>query len=221
MQELTNIGLAARRGKVIRVAVVDDHAAIRSGLEAVIASERGLACVGLVADAEQLAPLLYRSRPGVVVLDYHLPRVNGLLLCRQIKSDVLAPAVVVYSAFADAALVIPAIVAGADGLVDKSAPARELLTAIRCVSQGGSSLPRVMPELLHAAHDMIDATDIPMFDLLMQRTPHAEIASQLAIERAELERRIDRMLARLCVPVAPRRQPLQVNGAERSGDGEP
>jgi DNA-binding NarL/FixJ family response regulator len=220
VQELTNIGLAARRGKIIRVAVVDDHAAIRSGLKAVIASEPGLACVGLVADGEQLAPLMYSARPGVVVLDYHLTHSNGLLLCRQVKSDVLAPAVIVYSAFADAALVIPAIVAGADGLVDKTAPARELLTAIRCVSQGGASLPRAMPELLHAARDMIDATDIPILELLVQRAPHAQIASQLAIERAAVERRIDRMLARLCVPVAPRRQPSQPNGAERSGDGE-
>jgi hypothetical protein len=77
-----------------------------------------------------------------------------------------------------------------------------------------------MPELLHAARDVLDVTDIPILGLLVQRTPHARIASQLAIERAELERRIDRMLARLCVPVAPRRQPSQVIGAERSGAGD-
>ena len=193
----TNTRVAATRRDIIRVAVVDDHAAIRSGLQAAIASEPGLACVGLVADAEQLAPLIYRARPGVVVLDYHLPRVNGLLLCRQIKADVLAPAVIVYTAFADAALVIPTIVAGADGLVDKSAPARELLEAIRCVSHGGSWLPRAIPELLHAARGVLDADDIPILELLVQRTPHARIASQLAIERADLERRIDRMLSRL------------------------
>jgi DNA-binding NarL/FixJ family response regulator len=84
VQAPTNTGVAATRSDIIRVAVVDDHAPIRSGLEAAIASQPGLACVGLVADAEQLAPLIYRARPGVVVLDYHLPGVNGLLLCRQI-----------------------------------------------------------------------------------------------------------------------------------------
>jgi DNA-binding NarL/FixJ family response regulator len=197
-----NTGVAATRSDIIRVAVVDDHAAIRSGLEAAIASEPGLACVGLVADAEQLAPLIYRTRPGVVVLDYHLARVNGLLLCRQIKADVLAPAVIVYTAFADAALVIPTIVASADGLVDKSAPARELLESIRCVSHGGSWLPHAIPELLHAARGALEVDDIPILELLVQRTPHARIASQLAIERADLERRVDQMLARLCVPVA-------------------
>ncbi len=201
MQALTNTGVTATRSDSIRVAIVDDHAAIRSGLEAAIAPEPGLACVGLVADAEQLAPLIYRAQPEVVVLDYHLPRVNGLLLCRQIKADVLAPAVIMYTAFADAGLVIPTVVAGADGLVDKSAPARELFEAIRCVSHGGSWLPRAIPELLHAARGALDVEDIPILELLVQRTPHAQIASQLAIERADLERHIDRMLTRLRVPI--------------------
>src|SRR5689334_17205420 len=73
----------------IRVAVVDDHAAIRLGLTAAIDAQPGMVCAGVAADADEAHPLLHRTRPDVVVLDYHLPRVDGLELCRRIKSDVL------------------------------------------------------------------------------------------------------------------------------------
>src|SRR4051794_15114174 len=113
----------ARARQLVRVVVVDDHAAIRMGLQAAIASRPPLVCAGAAACGEELAPLLYRTRPDVVVLDYDLPRVNGLELCRRIKAEVPAPAVLVYSAYADATLALAASIAGAGGIVHKGAPA--------------------------------------------------------------------------------------------------
>src|SRR3954470_5272257 len=101
----------------VRVVVVDDHAAIRMGLRAAIDSRPPLVCVGVAADGEQLAPLLYRTRPDVVILDYDLPRANGLELCRRVKAEVPAPAVLLYSAYAAAALALAGTVAGADGII--------------------------------------------------------------------------------------------------------
>src|SRR4051812_18370579 len=111
VQTLSNNAFAPPHSDIVRVAIVDDHAAVRAGLEAALASEPGVVFVGAAADGEQLMPTIYRVRPSVVVLDYDLPRTNGLLLCRRLKRDVPAPAVLVYSAYADAALVVPAIVA--------------------------------------------------------------------------------------------------------------
>src|SRR3954451_11468298 len=101
-------GSAVSPRTAVRVVVVDDHAAIRMGLRAAIDSRPPLVCVGVAADGEQLAPLLYRTRPDVVILDYDLPRANGLELCRRVKADVPAPAVLLYSAYADAVLALAA-----------------------------------------------------------------------------------------------------------------
>lgn len=182
------------------VIVVDDHAAVRLGLQAAIASRPGLVCIGAVPDAELLAALLYRARPDVVVLDYQLPRVNGLQLCREIKDDVLAPAVVLYSAYADHALTIPATLAGADAVVHKGAPAIELLTAIEMVAAGEQRLPSPEPELAMAAADMVDAADRRVLELLLRRTPRPEIAAQLHLTIPELGDRTRRMLDTLALP---------------------
>ncbi|MGH2947592.1 MAG: response regulator [Solirubrobacteraceae bacterium] len=186
---------------MIRVAVVDDHHAVRLGLQAALGSEPGLIPVGAADGASELEPLLYRTDPDVVLLDYHLPGTDGLALCRRIKREVPAPGVVLYSAFADPSMTVPAIVAGADGIVHKGSPARNLFDAIRLVARGGGSLPPLSEPLLEAAAQALDPEDLPILGMLIDRTAPAEVAATLHIERADLNRRIERMLGRLRVPV--------------------
>lgn len=115
---------------MIRAAIVDDHHAVRLGLNAALQSGSGLVSVGTAASAAELASLLYRSRPEIVLLDYNLPDGDGLTVCHRIKSQAVAPAVIVCSAFADRSMTVPAIVAGADGILHKALPSRHLFEAI-------------------------------------------------------------------------------------------
>lgn len=179
------------------VVVVDDHAAVRLGLSVAIGSQPGLVCVGALADGELVPALLGRARPDVVVLDYVLPRVNGLELCRQIKVHRLAPAVVLYSAYADRALAVPALLAGADAMVHKAAPAVELFSAIEAAADGQTQLPSPVPEVAEAAATALDPADRPVLELLLRATPRPEVAARLRLEPRELESRVGRMLARL------------------------
>lgn len=186
---------------VISVAIVDDHHAVRLGLHAAIRSEPGLVTVGAASSAAELAPLLYRSRPDVVVLDYHLPDENGLTVCWRIKSDVPAPRVILYSAFADASMTVPAVIAGADGLLHKGTSALDLFSAIRQVARGGHAIPAISPPLLEAASSALEPDDLPILSMLIDGTPPHEIAETLRLDRREIKHRIARMLGRLKVPV--------------------
>jgi DNA-binding NarL/FixJ family response regulator len=188
---------------MIEVAIVDDHHAVRLGLHTALRSEPGIVPVGTAANAAELAPLLYRTRPDIVLLDYNLPDVDGLTVCRDIKSGALAPGVILYSAFADGSMTIPAILAGADGILDKGVPARELFAAIREVFAGGDALPPISPEQLHAAGALLDDDDLPILGMLVDRAPTNEIADTLRLDQVALTRRIGRMLDRLTDSVRP------------------
>jgi DNA-binding NarL/FixJ family response regulator len=193
---------------MITVAVIDDHHAIRLGLRAALLSEPGLEPVGSAANAGEAQVLLYRTRPDVVVLDYHLPGMDGLTLCRRIKTDIPAPAVVLYSAFADPAMTVPAIVAGADGIIHKGGVTRDLFDAIRQTARGKAALPPVSEPLLEAAGQALDNEDLAVLGMLVNRTPANDIAETLRIGRTELDQRIADMLKRLkvSVPIAGTRE---------------
>ena len=186
---------------MIRLIIVDDHPALRAGLSAVLRAEPGLVPLGSATNAAELEPLLARTHPDVVVLDYHLPGEDGLQICRRLKRMLPAPSVLLYSAYADGSLAIPAVLAGADGLVHKGAPAQELYDAIRSVARGATVLPPVTREQLEEASSRLDTEDLPILGMLLDGTPGPEIASTLKLDGQTYAARVERMIARLRVAI--------------------
>jgi DNA-binding NarL/FixJ family response regulator len=135
---------------MIRVLVVDDHPAIRTGLVAMLRAEPGLVPVASAADTEAGIAAARRTRPDVAVVDYHLKPGDGLLACRELKSLPAPPRILIYSAFAEHALGLPAAVAGAHGVVDKEVPPDELFERVRTVARGETVLA-ITPEAMTAA----------------------------------------------------------------------
>lgn len=187
---------------MIRILIVDDHPAMRAGLTAVLRAEPGFVPLDAATSEADLWPTINRTKPDVVVLDYHLPGDDGLVLCRRIKRQLPAPRVLLYSAYADAALTIPARLAGVDGLIGKSAPANELFDAIRRVARGERVLPPISRELLDDAGNRLDADELPILGMTIEDTPLLEIAETLGIEPIEVSHRIDRMIKRLKIDIA-------------------
>lgn len=179
---------------MIRIVVVDDHPALRLGLETALGAEPDIVPVGSAEHPDEVWPLLYSTCPDVVLLDYHLPGKDGLQICRRIKSDAPAPKVLVYSAYAGGSLAIPAAIAGADGVIGKGIPARELFEVIRAVAAGERVLPPIPREHFEEASRRLEAEDLPILGMLLEKTAPAEVATVMGISMTELASRIDRML---------------------------
>ncbi|HEX5192455.1 MAG TPA: response regulator transcription factor [Solirubrobacteraceae bacterium] len=99
----------------IRVLVVDDHPAVRRGVQALIDSEPEMRVVGEVRTAEEALAKLTDSI-DVAVIDCHLgDGRDGLSLTADFKAPEHGPRVLIYSAFADLGSAVSALIAGADG----------------------------------------------------------------------------------------------------------
>ncbi len=190
---------------MIRVAVIDDHPALRAGLRTVLGLEPGIVLAGESDGAEEnVWPMLQLIKPDLLLLDYHLPRGDGLQLCYRLKQQVPSPSVIVFSAYASPSLALPATIAQADGLLAKDVGARDLFHAIRSVYGGERLLPPVSATVLEEAYDRIDPGHRAIVGMLLDGTGESEIAQTLRIDRKEVRNAVHRILhaLRLDIPSA-------------------
>ena len=182
---------------MITVLVVDDHPAVRSGLVALLSDMPGVEVVAEAGDAFAAIPALKRCRPDVVFLDHRLPGESGVSLCRRIKRETLAPAVAIFSAFARDQLAVPALVAGADALLDKGASVQELMATIHGLAAG----ERMLPEMGSRERLVVQTLPAgPQRDLVERMCDGASAgaaAAELGLSPAELSEHLEALLGRL------------------------
>lgn len=112
----------------IRVLIADDSARAREGLRTLFATWPELAVVGEAADGQQAVRLVAECRPDVVLIDLHMPVLDGLQATQQIKQQWPAITVIVLTMYTVEQRA--ALTAGADAFVVKGSPAEHLLSAI-------------------------------------------------------------------------------------------
>ncbi len=123
----------------IRVAIVDDHAIVRQGLQLVLEMEPDITVVGDAPDATGALHLVRTARPDLVLLDLKLAGQGldgGIELCARITRDYPDVGVVVLTTFLEQSLVLRAIRSGARGYVLKDTDALELVRIIRRTHRG-------------------------------------------------------------------------------------
>ena len=100
----------------IRVMLVDDHAIVRKGIAALLATEPDFEVVGEASDGAEAIAKAQALRPDVVLMDLVMPKMDGIEATRQITSQLKGVRVLVLTSFAADDKVFPAIKAGALGL---------------------------------------------------------------------------------------------------------
>ena len=136
---------------LIRVALCDDHAVVRSGLRRIVDDEPDLEVVGEAGTAEEAVVVARAERPDVFVMDLGLPGTSGIDATRRIAEASPATAILVLTVHDDIAYLRKAFDAGARGYLVKDAADVELVLAIRQVASGEEYVhPRLGAALLSA-----------------------------------------------------------------------
>jgi NarL family two-component system response regulator LiaR len=130
--------------ETIRVLLVDDHAIVRDGIRALLATEPDIRVVGEAGDGQEAIAEAQRLQPDVLLMDLVMPGLDGLEAIRRIVAQQPQARILVLTSFATHDKVFPAIKAGAMGYLLKDCDAEELVEAIHQVYGGQSSLhPRI------------------------------------------------------------------------------
>ncbi len=182
----------------IRIILVDDHAVVRQGLAALIATDARLQVVGEAGSGEEAVPLCHRLQPDVVLLDMIMPKMNGVAAAAAIKSAAPHARVLLLTSYTEGDLVQPALAAGADGYLLKTASAEGVLQAVLAVAQGQQVLDQVAVEALRQPKvSDLSLREQEVLHLVAQGLSNAEIADRLAITVRTVKAHVSNLLQKL------------------------
>lgn len=119
-----------------RLFIVDDHAVLRHGLQLLLEQEPDLLVVGEAANGQQLLDQLPTTPADLVLLDLHMPVLDGLATARRLRTDYPDLRILMLSMVEEPLSIQQALTAGADGYLLKNATKEEVVAATQLVAAG-------------------------------------------------------------------------------------
>ena len=197
----------------IRVLIADDHAIVRKGIRALLATEPEIEVVGEAQDGEEAITKAQEAQPDVILMDLIMPGMDGLEATRDLSTRLPDSRILVLTSFAGDDKVFPAIRAGALGYLLKDSGPEDLVEAIQQVHRGESSLHpsvarRVLRELAERQNppwpceqsldtDRLTDRQVEVLQLVARGHSNREISSLLMISEATVRTHVSNILCKL------------------------
>jgi DNA-binding NarL/FixJ family response regulator len=193
----------------IRIVVADDQRSVREGLALMLGLLPGITVVAVAGDGAQALAAVRRHQPGVVLLDLHMPVMDGTEATRRLTAEHPGTAVVVLTTYADDTSVLAALRAGARGYLTKNAGRADIARAIRAAASGQSVLDAAVQATLLAAAasptpppapaglpDGLTSREGEVLVLIAQGLTNTEIAGALFLSANTIKTHINRIFAK-------------------------
>ncbi|SDB86582.1 DNA-binding response regulator, NarL/FixJ family, contains REC and HTH domains [Raineyella antarctica] len=196
--------------------LVDDDAMVRTGVRALLESDPGLVVVAEASDGDEVVSALHAHHPDVVLMDLHMPRLDGIRATERLLREVNPPKVVALTSIDLDRYVYEALAAGASGFLLKDVRPEQLRAAVRTVHQGDAVLsPRSTNHVLrHFAHstrrDLVDEAHRLMASLsekerqvaalVHEGLSNSQIARRLACSEATVKTHLSHVMAKIDAP---------------------
>lgn len=206
--------------KNIRVLIVDDHPLFRQGIRWSLEAEEDMEVVGEAENGQEAMKLTDRLLPHVVLIDIHLPGLNGLEVARVIKRHHAQVQLILVSVCDDDEHVFQAVKVGASAYSSKEVSPAELIEMIRAVAKGTClineqilSRPAVAQRVLNQFRELasdefappsdkfapLTSREVEILDCMARGLSNKEIANDLNISSQTVKNHITSILRKLHV----------------------
>jgi DNA-binding NarL/FixJ family response regulator len=210
----------------VRVLVVDDQQIVREGLATVLGLLADVSVVGSAGDGAEALELVARRQPDVVLLDLHMPVLDGVATTRRIVAEHPATAVLILTTFGEDDDALEALRAGARGVLTKDAGHEEISRALHQAAAGHMTLAAPLQARLLAAAtppppqpvrvelpDGLTAREADVLALIAAGFTNREIAGRLFVSEATVKTHINHLFAK----IGARDRAAAINYATRHG----
>jgi DNA-binding NarL/FixJ family response regulator len=191
----------------IRVFLLDDHEVVRSGVRNILTTEADIEVIGEAGTIASALAQLPELRPDVAVLDVRLPDGDGVSVCREIRSTLPDTACLMLTSYGDDQALLGAIMAGAAGYVLKQTCGSDLVSAVRTVASGRSTLdPAAAQSVMERLLEQMDRVD-PLtalsdqerhvLGLVAEGLTNRQIAERMSIAEETAKNHVSSVLTKL------------------------
>src|SRR4051794_6425248 len=123
-----------------RVVIADDHPLLRDGLAGALRSRPDLELIAAVGNGEDALTAIRRHDPDVALLDFRMPRLNGMQVLEALAREHGRTRVVLLSAMDTPPVIYAALEAGAAGFLSKDAESAAICDALVSAAEGETVL---------------------------------------------------------------------------------
>ena len=194
---------------MIQVAIVEDSAVVRHGLETTINNETQMRCICSCGSAEEALKQLPRLKPEVVLMDIQLPNLSGIECTAQLKQLLPSVQIVMVTVYEDTNRIFDALKAGACGYLLKRSIEERVVAAILEAKQGGVPMTSVIarkliatfqaPPVADHAIEGLSRREIEILELLAHGHGNKQIAAKLSISANTIHWHLNRIYEKLHV----------------------
>jgi two-component system response regulator DegU len=143
----------------VRIAIIDDHQLFREGIKRILETEPTFEIVAEGQDGQEAIDLVDTYKPDVVIMDIHMPNMNGIDATRQLVEKNPELKVIILSIHDEENYVMQALQSGASGYMLKEMDADMLIDAIKVVANGGNYLhPKVTHNVVNEYRRLVAAS---------------------------------------------------------------
>lgn len=157
----------------IKVFITDDHLLILEGLSAILESIDGIEIVGIAQSAEITLEKIPHLMPDLLITDFHMPKMNGQELLREVKKNFPEIKVLILSMHEEIAEIVELLKDKADGYILKNSGKEEFIVAIQKVVNGEKYFSSSIVQ------DLIIGLENPLFDTKSLSVQELKIAKAL------------------------------------------
>ena len=134
--------------KKIRILIADDHPIVREGYKKILMSQPDMDVTGEAGNGQEVLDLIQKKDFDLILLDISMPGRSGLEILKELKSQKPHLPVMILSIYPEEQYAVRAFRDGASGYLTKASTPKELISAIRKVSQGGRYVTEALAEKL-------------------------------------------------------------------------
>ena len=189
---------------VIRVFIVDDHPLVQEGMRSLLRDEKEIEVCGYAMTGQSCLGYFINNTADVILMDIDLPDMNGIDLCKEIKTKYPGVMVLGLSTFNQGSYVTKMMENGASGYVVKNADKNELLEAIHEVNKGKTYLSFEAGQALRKTNaapqvPVITRREKEILKLIAEGFTNPEIAEKLFVSSSTDDSHRKNLLAKLNV----------------------